>query len=546
MTERKSSKGLIIAISVFIVIILGAFFLAIKDHGHKNIDTLLKKVDYDVATPTKGMLSLDDTNLYDELPEISKYPLAVQGDGKINIEIFTSGEKAGSNYDAWLIECANDFNSQNFTTDSGEKVGMTIRSVSSGLAADYIRSGKYYPDLYTPSNTLFADLAKVTGGDLTEIDERLVGNTSGILVKKNSEYKKIEDIIEAVNKAEINLGYTNPQTSATGLNLLMYILKNADSNVESDKAVEAFSSFNNNIPYVAYTTQQMRDSAGNGSLDAIVSEYQAYINSKDLKKDYDFIPFGQRNDNPLYAVNYGSMTNEKKEAIDLIVSYLKDAKAQDLATKYGYNQLDDYQSSYETTGLEISKALQIYKDKKDGGTSIVAMFVADCSGSMNGDPMNQLKQSLSNGIKYINSDNYVGLVSYSSSVTVEVPIGKFDMNQKAFFQGGIDSLYAGGSTYTYEAVCVAVDQIKKFMETTPNVKPIIIVLSDGYANGKYSINTIKGAVEDEQIPIYTIAYTSDADKDELQALSSINEAATMSADSDDVVYKIKNLFNSQL
>ena len=74
----------------------------------------------------------------------------------------------------------------------------------------------------------------------------------------------------------------------------------------------------------------------------------------------------------------------------------------------------------------------------------------------------------------------------------------------------------------------------------------MFVLSDGYANGNLSIDKIKGAVEEEQIPIYTIGYTEEADTEELKKLSDINEAASMSADSDDVVYKIKSLFNSQL
>ena len=34
--------------------------------------------------------------------------------------------------------------------------------------------------------------------------------------------------------------------------------------------------------------------------------------------------------------------------------------------------------------------------------------------------------------------------------------------------------------------------------------------------------------------------------DELAKLSGINEAASINADSDDIIYKIKSLFNSQL
>ena len=51
--------------------------------------------------------------------------------------------------------------------------------------------------------------------------------------------------------------------------------------------------------------------------------------------------------------------------------------------------------------------------------------------------MNELKSSLSNGLSYINDNNYVGLVSYSNNVTIELPIAQLDLNQRSYFQGAI-------------------------------------------------------------------------------------------------------------
>ena len=131
------------------------------------------------------------------------------------------------------------------------------------------------------------------------------------------------------------------------------------------------------------------------------------------------------------------------------------------------------------------------------------MFVLDCSGSMSGKPINSLKMSLSNSIKYINSTNYIGVVSYSNGVNVELEIGQFDINQQAYFMGAVDSLTASGNTATYSALSRAVI-----------------------------------------MPIYTIGYN--ADLDELKAISEMNEAATINADTDDVIYQLKNLFNANL
>lgn len=551
-SNKKIFVGVVAVLVVIVLAIVGAVNSAsspkVDSDGNimgKDIDELLKRVNVTDAEPVKASVNMADTSLYDEMPEIDKYPLAVKGTGQVDIEIFTSGEKAGKNTDSWLIECAESFNNSGVTTSDGKSVSISVRSVSSGLAADYIISNKYLPDLYTPSNILFGEYAIDNGADMSLYTERLVGNTAGILVKKNSSYKDVKSVIDAVIAGQFNLGYTNPQTSATGLNLLIELL-NTYGGVDSDDAQSAFSKFNDNIPFVAYTTQQMRDSATGGSLDGMVTEYQAYINDKSLTSDYDFIPFGIRHDNPLYIVAESSKSEAQLEAIKLINDYLVGSEAQNLATKDGFNANNDYKSSYETYGSEIVRALKVYKDKKDAGKDIIAVFVADCSGSMDGDAIIQLKESLTNGMQYINDNNYVGFVSYSSNVTRELPIAQFDLNQKSYFQGAINRLQANGGTSTYEALCVAVDMVQKAKVDHPDAKCMIFLLSDGNANGHYSLNDITYAVRDSEIPVYTIAYTDSADKDELGKLSNINEAATISADSDDIIYKIKSLFNAQL
>ncbi len=549
MREKNNTNivfGAIVAFLVLIVVIVIGMF-ARSASKPKDLAGLLDDMDVAVteATPQKGTISLGDTSLYDELPEIDKYPITVKGNGDIDIEIFSSGEKAGSADDSWLVDCANDFNREGYTTSDGKSITISVRKMASGTGADYIASGKYLPDLYTPSNELFGNYAIVQGGDMELYKERLVGNTAGILIKKGKSYKSANDVINAVSNGEINVGYTNPQTSAAGLNLLLTLLNN-NGGVESDSASEALAKFNANIPYIAYTTQQLKTSAGNGTLDGLVSEYQAYITDKSLTKEYDFLPFGQRHDNPLYIVSKGIKNTSELEAIDTIYAYLSNDKCQKLASDKGFNGMEDYASEITPNGSEVIQALSTYKVKKDSGKDIIAVFVADCSGSMNGQAIAALKESLSNGINYINANNYVGLVSYSMDVTIELPIAEFDMNQKAYFQGAVNNLIANGSTSTYEALTVAMNMVEEAAADHQDAKKMIFLLSDGQANGDYTLNTIKTALKDSEIPVYTIAYTDSADTEQMKEVSNVNEAASINADSDDVIYQIKTLFNSQL
>lgn len=548
----KRTKG-IVTVGVLMIIVMVAVIVGVVVKRAGNIssggdgisgtkqdmtlDELYTDLDVGQATPVKGTVTLDTPDLYDELPEIDKYPMSVEGNGDVDIEIFTSGEKAGKDNDSWLIDVASSFNSSAVKTSDGKTVSMSVRSVPSGTAADYIISGKYLPDLYTPSNTLFGEYAISNNGSLELYADRLVGNTAGILVKKDSGYTTAEEVIKAVQDNKITMGYTNPQTSATGLNLLLTLLQGGDDN---------FTKFNANIPYVAYTTQQMRDSASNGTLDAMLSEYQAYINDNNLTSMYDFISFGVRHDNPVYICNKSGKTAAELEAVKLVVDYCKSDEMQKIATQKGFNANDDYTSSEEFSGAQVTQGLKTYKKTKDNGKDIIAVFVADCSGSMDGDPMNQLKNSLTNGAQYINDNNYVGLVSYSTSVTVEVPIAQFDLNQRSYFQGAVNNLIASGGTASYDAVVVAMKMITEAKAQHPDAKCMLFLLSDGYANNGYSMDEITAALRTSGIPVYTIGYGDDADTGELAKLSGINEAASINADSDDIIYKIKSLFNSQL
>ena len=86
--------------------------------------------------------------------------------------------------------------------------------------------------------------------------------------------------------------------------------------------------------------------------------------------------------------------------------------------------------------------------------------------------------------------------------------------------------------------------LQKAKEQYPDAKPMLFVLSDGQSNRGYDLSDIREPLDALNIPVYTIGYNADIEA--LSQISSINEAASINADTDDVVYKIKNLFNANL
>ena len=119
---NNKTKGMVICGVIVIIIMAGTIMSMLgknlagkNERDDKPVEELLQNINVTEAKPKKGTVSLEDDTLYDELPNIDKYPLAVQGYGDIDIEIFTSGEKAGKDTDNFLIEAAEKFNADGYT-----------------------------------------------------------------------------------------------------------------------------------------------------------------------------------------------------------------------------------------------------------------------------------------------------------------------------------------------------------------------------------------------------------------------------------------------
>jgi Ca-activated chloride channel family protein len=208
--------------------------------------------------------------------------------------------------------------------------------------------------------------------------------------------------------------------------------------------------------------------------------------------------------------------------------------------------MDSYVSELpEVDGATLVAAQKLYKQNKDTGRPVVAVFVADVSGSMDGSPMHALQESLINSMRYIKPENYVGLVSYSDYVTINVPVAPFDLAQQSLFKGAVESMRAGGGTATYDAIIVAADLVQKAAADNPDAKPMIFVLSDGETNqGVVKFDAMSDVIGGLHVPVYTIGYNANIDA--LKKISGINEAASIDASTDDVTYQLKNLFNANM
>ncbi|MFV2063438.1 MAG: VWA domain-containing protein, partial [Chloroflexota bacterium] len=464
----------------------------------------------------KASVSPPEKELADTLPDIDEFALVVdpqQRSDQVVAEIFVSTEKSGSGTDGWMVEAAEAFNRSDQKLADGRDAKVAIRKIASGTGYQFVAAGDDIPAGFSPSNQLWIEMAR-THSPMSVVRDQTVPNVAGIVMKDETaaelraEYGELdtEALIEAVIAGDVVMGYTNPFASSTGLNFLLSVL---DDFAEGDEArlvapdvASVFEAFQEQVPFVAFTTLQMRESVekDNGTLDAFVMEWQTYVNSDSLRSGFEFIPFGIRHDNPLYAFDVAPA--EEREVLDLFGSYLGRDELQKKAADLGFAPPDYVSDVAVPSGETLIEAQKLWKDKKDAGRPVYAVFVTDTSGSMAGSRINAVQQALGSAREFINPDASVGMVEFSDVVKKRLDIAPFDLNQQARFAAAVQDMAPEGGTAMYDGIMLGLSMLVEQRAIDPSGKYMLVVLTDGETNEGASFGDVDEIIAGLRIPVF--------------------------------------------
>ena len=524
-----------------------------RDDAIAEMDAILSRVNVYTEDAPVDLDMVDYSDEADALADISVFPVTVQGNGAINIEIAADTELSSDAPDDWMNILAKKFNQENHEYN-GKKVTITVRQITGGEVVTYMRAGLYRPDLYVPSHGAWGKMLDASGIQTITLCERLLGNTAGILISDKvydsfiEKYKEVsmKTVVEATINKDLTFAYTYPYASSTGLNMLTMILAAFDpENPLSETASAKLMEYQKTAPPTAHTTTIMRNNAKRGIVNAMAMEEQAYVLNKELA-DYVYVPVGIRHDHPVFTFSY--VSQEKQEAAQLFIDYCLTDDAQKLGYEKGFNRHEDYKGQDPgLDGMGYLAAQKLWKQNKTGGRPVIAVFVTDVSGSMRGQKIASLQDALVRSAQFISSENYLGLISYSTDVHVLLPIEQFDAMQRAKFSGAVKQMSANGGTAIYDATMAATKMLLEKQKEIPDAIPVMFVLSDGHQEGGVNLSRILPIVKSLKIPIYTIGFDMlDDDMEEMRKLSQVSgEADLTDAGEKDVVNVLRGLLNSR-
>lgn len=161
---------------------------------------------------------------------------------------------------------------------------------------------------------------------------------------------------------------------------------------------------------------------------------------------------------------------------------------------------------------------------KFGSKSNQVVLCIDCSGSMDGTPMQTTKSSavmFVNKVLELNPSTSVSVVTYSSGATTQIAASS-DLNK---ITSQINSLYSGGSTNMYDGLSVS-DGI---FDYTMKNKKMLVIMSDGLPNqgpGPSQIQSLASDMRDRDVVIFSLGFFHNLDGDNLTTGISLMRSLT--------------------
>jgi len=511
-------------------------------------------------------------SVQEPLPSLDKYP--IYGPPKttenVYLEIFGSADKANPQKEdeRWLIDVTDQFNAKNFKTSSGKLIQVGVRNIPSGIAQRMIESKVVQPTAYTPSNELWIAMLKNAGVEVDMVTPKLLPNQPGFILNQQSKQEifgsqtvTLDQLLDAIVAGKLSVGYTNPYTSSSGLNLLYTIFWRGAGHqqdgqplttldLQSPKVNSLFQAFQKQVLVTGLTTLELKDIAIRDpkKLSVFVSEGLTFNALKKIPEFANsiFIPFGVPHNNPL--VKFKWTTPEQQQGLEQFAKFAQSDTMQNLAPQMP-PEVAQYLAQKQVPPVPSGKVLSLgqtfWKTQKDTGKTVYLMAVIDTSGSMYGGPLNAVKDGLRIASQQINPGNYVGLVTYGDQPVNLVKLAPFDDLQHKRFLAAIDNLQADGATAMYDGMMVALSELVQQKKTNPNGKFYLLLLTDGQTNQGFNFEEVKEIIEYSGVRVYPIAY-GEVNEAELNAIAALRESTVKKGTPENVQELLKGLFQVNL
>ncbi len=243
--------------------------------------------------------------------------------------------------------------------------------------------------------------------------------------------------------------------------------------------------------------------------------------------------------NPYIVLNGPWVTAEQREAAQNFEAFLLDQPQQERAIDLGFRPADPsipltdplnaqhgVDPGQPQTILEVPSADVIQEVAflwRQAKRPVDLVLVVDTSGSMAGDKINAVRQSLGQFIDLLGNRDRLQIVTFSTDVNTLTPLSSL-ADKREELKRRVSALVEQGDTALYDATIAAYEELQA--NANPDHIRAMVVLSDGEDTiSRSTLSEVLTAVGDvgeeggNAIKIFTIAYGSGADTSILQQIA---------------------------
>jgi Ca-activated chloride channel family protein len=298
---------------------------------------------------------------------------------------------------------------------------------------------------------------------------------------------------------------------------------------------------------------QQVEANGRAYLDAFVVQEQLviYFNQRNRDKLVAIYPIEGTmwKDHPLVLLERPDTTPEQRQAYQILSDYLLSRDAQMLVLSNGYRPTDlsialdsaasaiklsngvDPAQPKTTLQIPSPAVIEVVRDVWQYAKRKTNVYlVADVSGSMQGEKLQQAREAFLTFLSLIKGDQErVGLVVFSSDAEEAVSLAELATNRDVL-RSRISGLSAGGDTALLDAINLAYERLQS-LQDSERINAIVVMTDGKENNSSIRLRTLTSRLEQGNqsgapVVVFCVAYGSDADLDTLESISSATGGQT--------------------
>jgi len=515
----------------------------------------------------------------------------------LELAFYTSSAKK-----TWIEHMTSEFN------EGGRKInGKSIRiksyHIESGSSLDQMKDGKIQPDIWSPGDDSWVQLAASHWKNVKQKDllgyqqplvniplviamwepmaralgypdpigwldiERLAADPAGWAAHGHPEWGKFR------------WGHAHPDANSGFLAImsqLYAVLGKTDQitvdDLKSDHVITMLGGFQRAIEHYGLSNSWIDDlmhARGPRYLSCAVQYENTIIesNAKHNNRPFKLMAIYPKEGNfwtrhPAVVIKEDWMTPEKEEAAQQFIDFLRSREAQTKAMQFGLRPiLPDLELSAPFDAdhgviahLPAGKQFTVPDDAvlkrirdlwEDVKVPASVLLIIDRSGSMEGPPMDNAKLGAIQFIKNMKPRDQLMVVVFSNEVMTLTPLGLVrDVGEQAI--ASIQGIFAEGGTALYDVVSSSYTILAETMRNEPNRRYGLLVLTDGQDTSSVMkrqdfLDNLPHPEQYDVPKIYTIAYGPEADKDLLAEISNRSNARLFSSKPEEILSTYKEL-----